>query len=59
MNKILRKKAKELFELYPDKFSNDFEHNKQVLKEMDIFPTKTPRNIVAGLIVKLAKEEKL
>lgn len=58
-SKVLRKKARELYESYPDKFSTDFDHNKQVLKEMEVFPNKTPRNIVAGLIVKLAKGKAL
>jgi len=58
-SKILRKKAHELYEAFPDKFSTDFDQNKQVLKDMDVFPSKIPRNIVAGLIVKLAKEKAL
>lgn len=59
MSKILRKKAKELYKHFPKKFSTDFEKNKDVLKEMDIFPTKGPRNIVAGLICKLAEQKPL
>ena len=56
---MLRKKAHELYEAFPDKFSTDFDQNKQVLKDMDFFPSKIPRNIVAGLIVKLAKVKAL
>ena len=58
-NKILRKQAKEIYELYPDKFTNDFEHNKKSLNELQIFKSKTSRNIVAGLLVKLATEKVL
>jgi small subunit ribosomal protein S17e len=56
---MLRRKAEELYKLYPEKFSTDFDHNKQALKEMNIFQSKGPRNIVAGLMVKLAQEKEL
>jgi len=59
VSKILRHKADELYKAYPQKFSTDFDKNKAVLKEMNIFPTKGPRNIVAGIIVKLAKGQEL
>ena len=59
VSKTLRKKAEELYKLYPQKFSTDFDHNKKVLKDMNIFQSKGPRNIVAGLLVKLAKGTEL
>jgi ribosomal protein S17E len=59
VSKILRHKAAEIYGSYPEKFTTDFDNNKQVLRKMDIFPTKGPRNIVAGIIVKLAKGQEL
>ena len=57
--KSLRRNAKEIYELYPDKFTNDFEINKKSLEELKIFSSKLSRNIVAGLLVKLATEKVL
>ena len=57
--KSLRRKAKEIYNLYPERFTNDFEHNKKSLDELEIFPGKLSRNLVAGLLVKLATEKVL
>ena len=53
VSKALRKQAERLVALYPDKFSTDFEKNKEVLKELGIYSSKTQRNVVAGIICKL------
>ena len=55
--KSLRRKAREIYEVYPDRFTTDFEHNKKSLSELEIFTSKTSRNLVAGLLVKLATEK--
>ena len=56
-NKILRKKAQEIYELYPDKITSDFEQNKKFLESLDVFQGKLSRNIIAGLLVKLSREK--
>lgn len=56
-NKILRKKAQEIYELYPDKITSDFEQNKKFLDSLDVFQGKLSRNIIAGLLVKLSREK--
>ncbi len=58
-SKILHRKSKELYELFPEKFTTDFEENKKALNELDIFPNKISRNIVAGILVKMAAEKEL
>ena len=58
-SKILYRKAQELYDLYPEKFTNDFEENKKVLKEMEVFPNKVSRNIAAGILVKVATGKEL
>ena len=58
-SKILRTKAKELQALYPDKFTTDFDKNKEALNELEIFPSKISRNIVAGMLTSLSQEVKL
>ncbi len=55
VSKALRKQAEKLVELYRDRFSTDFETNKQVLKELGIYKSKTQRNVVAGIICRLMK----
>lgn len=58
-SKVLRRKAEEIFKMFPDKFSKDYEKNKKALNEMKIFHTKIDRNIIAGYMVKLAQEKVL
>lgn len=50
--------ASELFEKYSDKFTTDFEKNKQVVNELVDFESKKIRNIVAGYITSLKKRER-
>ncbi len=56
-NKVLRRKAAEIYELYSDKISTDFENNKRFLDSLGVFSSKTSRNVVAGLLVKMASEK--
>lgn len=57
--KSLRRNANEIYALYPDKFTTDFESNKKELEELKIFTSKLSRNLVAGLLCKLATEKVL
>ena len=50
--------AKDLVEKYPDKFSIDYEKNKTALKEVMIFESKRMRNIVAGYLSVLKRQQK-
>ncbi|MEM0372357.1 MAG: 30S ribosomal protein S17e [archaeon] len=58
-SKILRRRAEELLELYPNKFSKDYEANKKALDELKMFPTKISRNIVAGILSKIVEEKEI
>lgn len=51
--------ARDLFEKHADKFSTDFEKNKQVMKELVDIKSKRIRNIVAGYLTALKKREKV
>lgn len=55
--KEVKRLAKQLVEKYGDRFSKDFETNKQVLNELGIFSSKKMRNKVAGYIVRLMKQK--
>lgn len=48
----IKRLARELIVSYGDKFSTDFEHNKEVLKEVKPIHSKRIRNILAGYITK-------
>ncbi len=54
---LVKRTARELLEQYRDRFTTDFEHNKQVLDEVTKLPSKKIRNRVAGYIVRLLKRK--
>ncbi len=47
--------ARKLLDLYPDKFSEDFEHNKKAVAELADIASKRVRNRVAGYITHVVK----
>ena len=47
--------GEKLFKLHGEKFSNDFQKNKQVLTEVAEVHSKKIRNILAGYLTKKAK----
>ena len=53
----LKRQAEKLVEQNDDKFSDDFNKNKEILKEMNVIPSKTNRNKIAGYIVKVIKNK--
>jgi len=50
--------ARDLFEKHPDKFSTDFEKNKEVMKDLIDIKSKRTRNVVAGYLTSLKKQKK-
>ncbi|WFO75615.1 30S ribosomal protein S17e [Desulfurococcaceae archaeon MEX13E-LK6-19] len=52
---IIKRTARELLEKYPDLFTRDFEHNKQVVKKLLDVDSKKLRNKIAGYITHLVK----
>ncbi|MEM2578883.1 MAG: 30S ribosomal protein S17e [Desulfurococcaceae archaeon] len=56
--KLIKKTAKDLFTKHPEVFSEDFQHNKEVLREMMDSYSKRVRNKVAGYITRLVKLSK-
>ncbi|RLG21561.1 30S ribosomal protein S17e [Candidatus Micrarchaeota archaeon] len=56
-SKIITRAVRQLYEHLPDKFKADFEYNKKVMKEMNIFSeSKVKRNIAAGYMARLIKK---
>ncbi len=50
--RYIKSLARRLLEVYPDRFSDDFETNKKVVAELADIPSKTVRNRVAGEITR-------
>jgi len=50
--------AKEIYDKYKSHFKPDFEKNKQILMKITEIPSKKVRNIIAGYITSLVKQEK-
>jgi len=48
----IKRLGDELIQRYPNRFSADFETNKEVLKEIKNIKSKKIRNILAGYITK-------
>lgn len=53
----IKRLAKDLVEADEERFSGDFDENKEELKEMDEFNSKKLRNRVAGYIVRVVKNK--
>ncbi len=51
----IKRVALELAKLYPDQFTQDFEHNKKVVQELTDVNSPTMRNRIAGYVTRLKK----
>ena len=52
----IKNTARRLLELYPDKFTKDFNKNKKLVSELTNITSKRVRNRVAGYITRLVKK---
>jgi len=57
VSRRVRRVVDELLAKYPDLFKVDFEHNKRVLNELGIMPSKYVRNVIAGRITHILKQQ--
>mgnify|MGYP001595625807 CR=1 FL=1 len=55
-NKLIKRTAKQVFNIYPNKFTKDFEGNKKALFGVADIKSKKLRNTIAGCIVGLVKK---
>lgn len=53
----IKRVALELTRLYPEQFTEDFEHNKKVVEELTDVPSTTMRNRIAGYVTRLRKRQ--
>jgi len=49
----IKRMARDLVEKHDEEFEQDFAHNKEVLKQLDLFESSKVRNRVAGYIVRV------
>ena len=54
---MVKRISAELAEKYPRSFSQEFEQNKQFLKEIGLDVSKKLRNRIAGYIIRIMKME--
>ncbi|MFB6116138.1 MAG: 30S ribosomal protein S17e [Candidatus Nanosalina sp.] len=54
----IKRLANDLVDAAPERFSEDFEENKQELKETEEFESKKLRNRVAGYIVRVVQNSR-
>lgn len=55
---LVKRTARKLLSLYPDLFTDDFQHNKEALRKALVAAPKKLRNQVAGYITHLVKIQK-
>jgi len=53
----VKRMARTLVEMFPEKFSSDYEKNKEILREVVELSSKNLRNQLAGSIANLLKSE--
>ena len=54
----IKRAARQLFEKYPNRFTESFEENKKAIAELTSITSKRVRNRVAGYITRLVKRKK-
>jgi small subunit ribosomal protein S17e len=52
---LVKRTARKLLEMYPDLFTEDFEHNKKVVSQLVEVESKKLRNQIAGYVTRLVK----
>ncbi len=52
---LVKRTARKLIDMYPDLFTEDFEHNKKVVSQLIETSSKKLRNQIAGYVTRLVK----
>ena len=53
----IKRVAIELVRIYPDRFTDDFDHNKAVVDELTDVDSITMRNRITGYVTRFRKQE--
>ena len=54
---FIKRKAREMLDRFPDRFTADFQHNKAMVANLSDVQHKTLRNRIAGYITRLWRKE--
>ncbi len=54
---LIKRTAREMVEKFPERFKRDFSHNKKVLEQLLVFPSKRMLNMVAGYVTRVVRGE--
>jgi len=54
----IKRVAIELVERYPEQFTDDFQHNKEMVAKLSDVSTKVMRNRIAGYVTRYRKQVK-
>jgi len=54
---LIKRVSRDFFEMYKDKVQKTFEENKVIVQKLADIPSKKLRNIVAGYVTRLAKQQ--
>lgn len=55
---LIKRTALKLFKDNKSKFKKDFSKNKKIVEELAEIPSKKLRNVIAGYVTRLVKQEK-
>lgn len=55
--KLVKRRAEELIERFPEKLSADFENNKELINKLKMPFSKTIRNLITGYATRKMKEK--
>jgi small subunit ribosomal protein S17e len=54
---LIKRNTLKMFSLYKDKFTTDFVKNKLLVNELAEFQSKKLRNVIAGYVTRLKKQQ--
>lgn len=57
--KLIKRIGREVFKQYSDRLTTDFEKNKQIVMELVDVQSKKMRNVIAGYLTRLKKNEEV
>ncbi len=55
---LVKRNVKELIQIYPNKFSKDFDDNKKMITDTTELNSKKLRNVMAGYMTRLMRVKK-
>ncbi len=54
---LIKRSGTDIYNAFPEKFTVDFQNNKNILGEVAVIHSKKLRNTIAGYITKIARQK--